>query len=155
MLNFRVMKTIIAAVDFSNASAGVLKTATSLAKVYGAQLHLLHVVEPQPAYTAYGFAPDEFPAMQIYQEEANRRAVVRLDEVKESIAAEVNVVAQVAAGSPVYALLDYAKSVNADLVVLGAHGHGVLSSLLLGSVSEGLVRKAAVPTLIVPAPDVE
>ena len=120
--------------------------ASSLAKVYGAQLHLLHVVEPQPAYTAYGFAPDEFPAMQIYQEEANRRAVVRLDEVKASIAADVpEVVAQVAAGSPVYALLDYAKSVDADLVVLGGHSHGVIASWLLGSVSEGLIRKGEVP----------
>jgi nucleotide-binding universal stress UspA family protein len=36
-------------------------------------------------------------------------------------------------------------------VVIGSHGHGVIASLLLGSVAEGMVRKAAVPTLIVPA----
>ena len=40
------------------------------------------------------------------------------------------------------------------MVVLGTHGHGVVASLLLGSVAEGLVRKAAVPTLVVPAPQV-
>jgi len=38
-----------------------------------------------------------------------------------------------------------------DFVVLGSHGHGVLGGLLLGSVAEGMVRKATVPTLIVPA----
>jgi nucleotide-binding universal stress UspA family protein len=36
-------------------------------------------------------------------------------------------------------------------VVVGAHGHGAMAALLLGSVAEGLVRKAAVPTLVVPA----
>ena len=40
---------------------------------------------------------------------------------------------------------------RADLVVVGAHGHGAMAALLLGSVAEGLVRKAAVPTLVVPA----
>jgi len=48
-------------------------------------------------------------------------------------------------------VLDYVKEVGADLVVLGAHGHGAVAALLLGSVAEGLVRKAVVPTLVVPA----
>jgi len=60
--------------------------------------------------------------------------------------------AQLAEGSPLHALLDYVKESDADMVVLGSHGHGVIASLLLGSVAEGMVRKAAVPTLIVPAP---
>ena len=41
---------------------------------------------------------------------------------------------------------------GADLVVLGTHGHGVMASVLLGSVAEGLVRKAEIPALVVPAP---
>ena len=43
------------------------------------------------------------------------------------------------------------KDSGADFVVLGSHGHGVIASLLLGSVAEGMVRKAGVPTLVVPA----
>ena len=60
-------------------------------------------------------------------------------------------VSQVAEGSPLHALLDYVAESHADFVVLGSHGHGVIASLLLGSVAEGMVRKATVPTLIVPA----
>lgn len=147
------MKTIVAAVDFSNATRGVLEMGSSLAKAFGAKLHLLHVVEPEPSYTAYGFTPDEFPALHAYQEEARRRAAAKLDDLLATVKPDLpDAVAQVAEGSPLHSLLDYVKESMADFVVLGSHGHGVIASLLLGSVAEGMVRKASVPTLIVPAP---
>lgn len=146
------MKTIVAAVDFSNATAGVLQMAGNLAKAFGAQLRLLHVVEPEPSYTAYGFTPDEFPALHAYQEEAKRRATAKLDELLKNVAVTLpDATSQIAEGSPLHSLLDYVRDSHADMVVLGSHGHGVIASLLLGSVAEGMVRKAAVPTVIVPA----
>lgn len=147
------MKTIVAALDFSNASAGVLDMARDLAMAFGAQLRLFHVVEPEPSYTAYGFTPDEFPALHAYQDEAKRRAVSKLEELLATVKADLpTATSQIAEGSPLHALLDYVKESGADFVVLGSHGHGVIASLLLGSVAEGMARKAAVPTLIVPAP---
>ena len=149
------MKTIVVAVDFSNATAGVMEMGKNLAKAFGARLHLLHVVEPEPSYTAYGFTPDEFPALHAYQEEARRRAASKLDELLEDAKASLpDAVSQVAEGSPLHTLLDCVAETGADFVVLGSHGHGVIASLLLGSVAEGMVRKATVPTLIVPAPKV-
>ena len=146
------MKTIVVAVDFSNATPGVLDMGKNLSKAFGAKLHLLHVVEPEPSYTAYGFTPDEFPALHAYQEEARRRAAGKLDELLVSVKTDLpDAVSQVAEGSPLHALLDYVAESHADFVVLGSHGHGVIASLLLGSVAEGMVRKATVPTLIVPA----
>jgi nucleotide-binding universal stress UspA family protein len=146
------MKTIVAAVDFSNATAGVLQMAGKLAKAFGAQLRLLHVVEPEPSYTAYGFTPDEFPALHAYQEEAKRRAASKLDDLLKSVVGNLpDATSQIAEGSPLHSLLDYVKETNADMVVLGSHGHGVIASLLLGSVAEGMIRKASVPTVIVPA----
>jgi nucleotide-binding universal stress UspA family protein len=146
------MKTIVVAVDFSNATPGVLDMASAMAKAFRAQLRLIHVVEPEPSYTAYGFTPDEFPALHAYQEEAKRRASTKLDELAVKVKAELpSATTTIAEGSPLYSLLDYVKECDADLVVLGSHGHGVIASLLLGSVAEGMVRKASVPTLIVPA----
>ena len=146
------MKTIVVAVDFSNATSGVLEMACSLAKAFGAGLRLFHVVEPEPSYTAYGFTPDEFPALHAYQEEAKRRAAAKLEELLAKVSPDLtDATTQIAEGSPLHALLDYVKESGADFVVLGSHGHGVIASLLLGSVAEGMVRKATVPTLIVPA----
>lgn len=146
------MKTIVAAVDFSNATSGVVSMATRLAKAFGAELHLLHVVEPEPTYTAYGFTPDEFPAMHAFQEEAKRRANRKLEELLAGVDSDLTgVVTRLVEGSPLHALLEYVKDNRVDMVILGSHGHGVVASLLLGSVAEGMVRKALVPTLLVPA----
>ena len=146
------MKNIIVAVDFSNATPGVLEMAVGLAQSFGAGLQLLHVVEPEPSYTAYGFTPDEFPAMNAFHEEAKRRATLKLDELLATVRADLPAAtSKMAEGSPLYTLLDHVKQSGADFVVVGSHGHGVIASLLLGSVAEGMVRKATVPTLVVPA----
>ncbi len=147
------MKTIVAAVDFSNAMPGVLSTATKLAQAFAAELHLIHVVEPQVPYTAYGFTPDEFPAVPIFDDEVRMRATRKLQELTAEVSGVLSVKTRLVDGSPLQATIDYVTEVQADLVVLGAHGHGVVASLLLGSVAEGMVRKALVPTLIVPAPE--
>jgi len=146
------MKNIVVAVDFSNATPGVLEMATGLAKSFGAKLQLLHVIEPEPSYTAYGFTPDEFPAMNAFRDEAQRRATTKLEELLSAVRADVpNATSHMTEGSPLHALLEHVKESGADFVVIGSHGHGVIASLLLGSVAEGMVRKATVPTLVVPA----
>ncbi len=147
------MKTIVVALDFSNATPGVLKEATMLARAFGAELHLIHVMEPEPSYTAYGFTPNEFPALHAYQQEAKRRATDKLQQLLKETEVELPAVtAHVAEGSALRCIADYVKESHADLLILGSHGHGAIASLLLGSVAEGMVRKAMVPTLVVPAP---
>lgn len=150
------MKTIVAAVDFSDSTAGVISTASNLAKVFGASLHILHVIEPEPTYTAYGFTPDEFPAIQVFQEEVRKRANLRLGELLGTVSSDVpDATIHLVDGNPLHGLLDYAKQVGADLIVVGAHSHNAVSSLLLGSIAEALVRKAELPTLVIPAPHKE
>lgn len=143
------MKTIVAAIDFSDSTKPVLESATKLAKALDEGLHLIHVVEAEPTYAAYGFSPDEFPAMLEVQIESVDRAEKKL----ETIAGEIGVrgvETAVLQGHPLHTILEYAEEVGADLIVLGSHGHGFLGSLLLGSVAEGCVRKAQFPSLIVP-----
>ncbi len=146
------MKHIVVAVDFSNATPGVVEHAVQLARAFDSEIQFFHVIEPEPSYTAYGFTPDEFPAMNAFQEEARRRATRKLDELLEKVRADVpRASSQLAEGSPLHSLLDHVKKSGADFVIVGSHGHGVIASLLLGSVAEGVVRKASVPTLVVPA----
>lgn len=147
------MKKILAAVDFSNATSGVADAAAEIAKAFGAELHLLHVIEPEPTYTAYGFTPDEFPAIHTFHEETRTRAQKTLDKSASEVAKKWGVTpsTHLGDGSPLHVIEDMTKETGADFVVLGSHGHGVVASLLLGSVAEGMVRKSLVPTLVVPA----
>jgi nucleotide-binding universal stress UspA family protein len=145
------MKTIVAAVDFSNATPVVMENAISLAKSLNADLHLFHAIESAPAFITYGFSVAAYPGMASLREETARRASLLmaelLDKTRKEIPGASSVVAE---GSPLLELLDHVKKNGADFVVIGSHGHGMLGSLLLGSVAEGMVRKAIVPTLIVP-----
>ena len=143
------MKTMITALDFSDADHPVIEATSKLAKALGEGVHLVHVVEPEPTYAAYGFAPNEFPAVDVAQKESRARSEQKLSEIAQQMKVP-NVQTTVLQGQPLHSILDYAKEVDADLLVLGSHGHGFLGSLLLGSVAEGCVRKAKIPSLIVP-----
>lgn len=143
------MKNIIAAIDFSDASKPVLEAAEKLAKALDEGLHLVHVVEAEPTYAAYGFSPDEFPAIHEIQEESLLRGERKLSQIASEMKVE-GVETMVLKGQPLHSILEYAKEVGADMLVLGSHGHGFLGSLLLGSVAEGCVRRAEIPALIVP-----
>lgn len=142
------MKKILASVDFSNASAGVVAAAAEMAKAFGAELHFIHVVEPEPTYAAYGFTPEELPAINTFHAETRSRAQKTLDETASAFPGAVT---HLGDGSPVPVISQKVKEIGADFIVLGSHGHGVLASLLLGSVAEGMVRKSLVPTLVIPA----
>lgn len=146
------MKTIVAALDFSDASTSVRDAAVKMAESFGAVLHLVHVIEPEPTYSAYGFTPEEFPAIHTFQKEARSRAGKALAAQREKVTGELSVETHLLEGTPLRVLLQFAEEHDADLMVLGSHGHGVMASVLLGSVAEGMVRKAEIPALVVPAP---
>jgi len=55
-------------------------------------------------------------------------------------------------GDCVGALLDLAERMNADLIVVGSHGRGGISRAILGSVAEGILRRSAMPVLVMHAP---
>ena len=145
------MKTIITALDFSDAAKDVLGAAMRMAELQDATLHIIHVLEPEPTYTAYGMTPEEFPAIQVFQHESQRRAEARLNDAVATAKTLVqDVRAELIVGSPLHSIIDYSQTQKADLIVIGTHGHGAVAALLIGSVAEGLVRKAVCPTLVIP-----
>ena len=101
------MKTIVAALDFSDATPSVVETASMMAKSFGAVLHLVHIIEPEPTYSAYGFTPEEFPAIHTFQKEAKTRAKSALEVQKARVPDGVEVDLQLLEGNPLGALLDF------------------------------------------------
>ena len=49
-------------------------------------------------------------------------------------------------------ILKQADAVNADLIVMGTHGHGAIYNLLVGSATKGVLKRATRPVLLVPSP---
>lgn len=141
---------ILCPIDFSEASHRALHHAAAVARWYGAHLRALHVFGLAPPVDmlpplasppwAFTLAPGdrEKIAGHMRQLVAGAGAEASADMV---VAESPNVTAEI---------LDQMLTWPADLVVMGNHGHGGLTRLVLGSVSERVLRLARCPVLIVP-----
>jgi nucleotide-binding universal stress UspA family protein len=142
------MRRILAAVDFSEVSDAVVSHATSLAQAFSARLMLLHVAAPDPEFVGLEAGPQtvrDARANELRREhrELQRRARDLRDR-------GFNAEAFLVQGPTVDTILERAEHLDADLLVLGSHGHGAAYRALLGSISGGVLHRATVPVLIVP-----
>jgi nucleotide-binding universal stress UspA family protein len=140
---------VLVAVDFSPVTQQVLATVRQIAATMPAQLRLVHVAPPDPAFVGYEAGPAVVRGQVAAEHRERHQQLQRLAE--ELRAAGVETTALLLQGPTVDALLAEAERLAADLVVLGSHGHGAVHDLLVGSVSEGVVRRSKRPVLLVPA----
>ncbi len=145
------MKTILVPLDFSDVSAAVVHEAAGLAKALPAKLVLLHAVAMNP-YPPEFLAEGGFAALPISQEECAKQLGLASDRLSayaatHGIGGDADL--EVRAGHPIDVILEEAKSRNADMIVIGSHGHGALYHLLLGGVASQILHDAACPVLVV------
>lgn len=146
------MATILVTTDLSEDSARAFPVAKKYAQALDAELIVLAVIE-DPAQAAMVYAMD-FPIIPDREVQDQFRDRVRADlkALIEKHFQAVNVRGEVVeALQPVHIeVVDQAKRLNADLIVIATHGRSGLSRLLIGSVTERIIRHAECPTLIVP-----
>lgn len=136
------IRRVLAAVDGSGASAETLDIAQQYARLFGAELHALSVLEPMPVI------PEVTPPHDVSQyyalaEELLQRDVwprVRLPGAQ----------TLVRYGMAVETILREAAEWNADLLVVGSHGKGWTERMLVGSVTERLLNHLPTSLLVVP-----
>lgn len=122
-------RRIVAGVDGSPGSAAALRRATEEARLHGGMVQAVYALEQAAAESLHRIVTDV----------VGERPLVEVQE-------------QVRRGSPAGVLVDAAR--DADLLVVGARGHGGFGGLLLGSVSSQVVRHAYCSVLVVrPAAD--
>lgn len=141
-----MFKTILVATDFSEPSQEAVSCARELARKLDATLHLVHVViDPSSGpWTAEAFAMPLGDLIPQWQDDARRDLLLALPpEERDSVVIATPV------GAPYAAIIQYAMDHHVDLIVMGTHGRGALSHLLLGSVAERVVRKAPCAVLTV------
>ncbi|MGK7377329.1 universal stress protein [Planococcus sp. 1R117A] len=139
-------KNILAAVDGSNEAKSAFETSVEIAKRNNAILNLIYVVDTR----SYSAMTKRVPSIEDDRVFAHGREL--LDNYKKEAQAaglpEVNVF--VTPGSPSKVISrDYAKRVQADLVVCGAQGMNAVEHFLMGSVSEHIVRSSPCDVLVV------
>jgi nucleotide-binding universal stress UspA family protein len=140
------LKTILVPSDFSDCSEAARRYGFELARRFDASLHLLHVVQDPMTlpWAAEGFSVPVFDVVEQWQAEAQQRlsrSVPPDDLARVTVAATI--------GSPYPEILRYADEHAVDLIVMGTHGRGGVTHLLLGSIAEKVVRRAPCPVLTV------
>lgn len=137
------MSKILFPTDFSTLGQTALETATALAKQRGAKLLIAHVEEPPLAYGGgefyYGL---EYP---------DRGEIRRMLLAVLPTDAAVGYEHRLLVGHPATAIVYLAEKEKVDLIVMPTHGRTGLLRVLMGSVAEGVVRKAKCPVLTVKA----
>jgi universal stress protein A len=143
-----VVKTVLAPIDFSHPSEGVVRSAIALARAVGARLVLLNVTSRMSI--AGGRVSLSLAAADLAAE-AERDAARRLSRLQRSLCDD-GVTAHVlhATGDPRQCIVDHAEQLSANYVVMAAHGNRVFDQSLMGGVASGVLRRASCPVVIVP-----
>lgn len=145
---------ILVPTDFSKFSEAALAYAVAFAEKFGAELHLLHVVQDLAMMVpdTVNVVPPLGPSLEQLTS-AVRQALDRV--VRENQLERFPVRKEVREGSAFHEIIQYAQQQNVDLIVMGTHGRSALVHALLGSVTEKVVRKAPCPVLTIRHPEHE
>lgn len=135
-------KKILVPMDGSETSDRAVQEASKLAKVYGSTLHIFYVANiNQLAINAC--------LSDAILEAVNKAGAEILKKATEKIDPSIKVVTTSETGSPSVTIADYAEEIEADLVVIGSRGLGLVKGVLLGSVSQYIVEHVKCPVVVV------
>jgi nucleotide-binding universal stress UspA family protein len=162
------IKKILYATDLSESAINAFSYAASLANMYGAGITMLHVMAEFPGedFIVNMISTDTWEEIKQrhYSEARNqligkRRENVALKEVLETFSEQVQTDSQdqsfvtdevlVKQGTPAEVIVETAKELNCDLIVMGTHGHGVLADVLVGSTAKWVVKHSPIPVLVI------
>jgi nucleotide-binding universal stress UspA family protein len=140
------IKRILVPLDFSECSKKALRYALALARQHSAALDLVYVV-PLTPYSSGDYGVIDYSYLQEELEESAGRELRKTiaDEIVDSVAAGPII----RTGAAAREIIDVARSLPSDLIVISTHGRSGLKHVLLGSVAEQVVRHAPCPVLVV------
>jgi nucleotide-binding universal stress UspA family protein len=138
---------ILCPTDFSEFSTAAVTYAAALAATYGATLKLVHVATPFPIVAPYSNLPGNTRLYDVHRDQAAEGLAAAAPRL---LSEGVSVDTELREGHVVREILAAADGFGADLLVLGTHGRGGFERLVLGSVTEKVLRQATCAVLTVP-----
>jgi nucleotide-binding universal stress UspA family protein len=151
-----LFNTILVPVDFSPCSDEAFRVACQMARLCGAAMLILHVIDTSAlaAFNRLGLlaVPSDATAQ---RRRLRHHARLNVRQVLESKEAEsVKVTRMIVEGAPFVEIAKVARTGNIDLVVMGSYGgrSGSVDKIFFGSTAEKVVRTAGCPVMTVPIP---
>ncbi len=139
-------KRIVVPTDFSATAQTAVDLGAEIAAYYNATLDLVNAVDATVyAYAGYPFASLSKELVASAEDALNR---VKLPKSAEKL----KVSRYILSGHPASEIVEHAKRHNADMIVVGTHGHGAVARYILGSVADRVLHEASCPVLVTKAP---
>lgn len=156
------MKKVLIALDYDPPAQKIAETGYALAKDMNAAIFLLHVVSEAVYYSSSNYSPimgyEGFNNLDMVSvpnvEELRKAASDYLDKTKQYLK-DPSIQTLIKEGDFSDGILDAAKEINADVIVMGSHGRHGLDKVLLGSVAEQVLHKTEIPLFIIPTKKLE
>jgi len=137
------LKSILVPLDFSDLSLKSLRYAAAFAEQFGARLTLLHIL-------TMPVCPSDFPYPGPLGQDHCASVERRLKEIREAhLPGDLAVDVLVRQGFIFDGILEVARELRPDLIILSTHGYTGLNHLVLGSAAENIVRRAPCPVMVV------
>ncbi len=141
------IKKILCALDLSDATPRVAEYAVLTAKAYDAEIVVAYAAPPLTQYAGFEIQPK---LIEMFSDEISTGAEKNMEKAIAEHFAGVKTESLIKVGDPADVIIDAAKSVGADMIVMGTHGRRGYDRFLLGSVAEKVVKGAKLPVLTVP-----
>lgn len=146
------IKKILVPVDFSETSLNALDHAVALAKVYGAEVTVLNVVEmlhsvANPMSLEYNPIMNEVAINKEIAEKAHASLIELAKNVEEKEQLNIDIKTEIGVTHDV--IMETAKNIHADIIVMGTHGASGIQEVLVGSNASKVVRDANCPVLTI------
>ena len=139
-------KKILFPTDFSDVAAKAVKYVKQLRGAGAQEVILLHVIDEQELMVL-SRAPAQY---QQIVEELKKEVATEMAAIVEEMTSEgFRVTPEVKTGNPFRVIMDTAQREKVSIIVLGSHGKSNVGELLMGSVSENVIRHAKVPLLVI------
>ena len=147
------MKKVLIALDYNPTAQKVAEAGFAMAKAMGAEVTLLHVMVNQVMYASAYANMGAWQIETVGTEEAidvlRKTSNNFLEKAKRHLGAKtIKTIHK--EGDSAQMILDTAKEIKADCIVMGTHSQKWLENIIMGSVTEEVLRKSTVPLFIVP-----
>ena len=139
------IKKILFPVDLTGFSFKIVPRILSMARKFGAEIHLLFVVGTMKEYSTF-FVPH--PSLDLFEMQNATAAEKKLEEFYEEYLMEYpRVKRAVLLGHPVEEIIKYVDSAGIDLIMIATHGRHGFQRALFGSVADEIVTRSRVPVM--------
>jgi nucleotide-binding universal stress UspA family protein len=143
---FHRISSIAVTTDFSDLSRAAFRAAGTLAREFGARLHLVHVVPSEAIYTPWQITPATLANAEKRQGDAERRLedLARSDPAFDGLKVDAHALL----GESAEAVHRFQERQEVDLIVIASHGHAGAKDFLLGSFAGKVIQLATCPVLV-------